>query len=161
MTGSAVVLWVDRRTDQERQADKERAQAEEQFDSDLKVADLMERAYELHLAGVGYRAIAEEIGVSRMTAYRMVQRHIRMHAPTADAGTYAAQQLAEIALVRKKVIAEALTAPREDRQFHVTALVLIRLQEREDKLTRREQRQVSVDEFELMSDEELAEYANG
>lgn len=155
-----LVVWVDPDEAARREREAERAAFEAQVDADLDLAAEMERAYELHAAGVGYRKIAQQLGVSRMRAYRFVQRHIQLHAPIADPGTYAAQHLAEIAMVRKKVVAEALLLPRAERPFTAAAVVLVKLQEREDRLTRREQRaSVTVDEFEAMSDEELAAYA--
>lgn len=146
-------------SDEERHEQQRQAE-EAAVNDDLELLSRMERAYELHLAGVGYRKIAEQLGVPTMTCYRMVQKYIRMHAPIVDPGTYAAEQMAELALCRKKVVAEALLVPREERPFHATALVLLKLQERQDRLTRREQR-TTIDEFEAMTDDQLAAHAAG
>jgi hypothetical protein len=88
----------------------------------------------------------------------MVQRHILLHAPIQEVGMYRANQLAEIVLIRKKVIAEALIVPRAERPWHMAAAVLIKLQEREEKLTGLANAP-TPDEFEAMTDEELAQYA--
>lgn len=157
MTQGDDLLPVHVKSDEQRR-EEEQERAEQQMLGDLELLEVMERAYELHRAGVGYRGIAEEIGRPVTTTYRLVQRYIRYCVGTVlDVGTYRGEQLAEINLMRRRVIAEAMVQPRADRPWHFATPILIKLQEREEKLTGMSSAP-SPDEFEAMTDEELAAY---
>jgi hypothetical protein len=125
-------------------------------DDEVRVFDAMRQAFELHVCGVSYRAIGTRLDVPTMTAWRMVQRYVRQHAPILDPAEYQARQLAEIDMIRRKVLSEAMTAPRQDRPWVAATAALIKLQSREEHLIGFGSRR--ADEFDGMGDEELAAY---
>ena len=149
-------------TPEQRQAARDAARRrmeETEFEGDLDTWEKMEKAFELHRAGIGYRRIGEQLGMPTMTAYRAVARYIRVSVSQAmDVHAYTGEHLAEIRLTRKRIIAEALAVPRGERPWHFAAPILLKLQEREDKLTGRKDAP-GPDEFAAMTEEELARYA--
>lgn len=132
---------------------------ESRFEGDLITLDRMRRCFELHAAGVSYAAIADQLGIGKTTAFNYDLRYQRLHRPIPGAGEYLDRQLAEIDLMRRNVIREAMEAPRGDRAWHFATPVLVKLQEREQRLTGFANAP-TVDELEVMTDDEVNAWLN-
>lgn len=140
--------------ERERQA-RERARMEEEFGREADVLERMQKAYEMHLADIPTREIGRRLGVSHMTAWRDI-RDYKMYSARSllNPVEYLGAQLAECSTMRT-----ALWRDMRLRAVDSPAAVraLLKVQEREGKLLDLVAFAAKVDEYELMSDEELDE----
>lgn len=128
-------------------------------DKQLKHAEEENTALRLFMAGVPYRDIAEQMGLTLPTAWRRVQRALDNMRPHDDYDKYRGRQLAELAIAREEIMRGIVDTTETTFSERMRACeVLVKVQEREARLIGLDKMPTPAEDIMNMSDAELREH---
>ena len=134
--------------------ERERQRIEEEFGADLDRLERMRKAFELDAMDIPCREIGRRLGCSHMTAWRDIKEYKMYLARTVlDPVEYLGSQLAECSSLRAALWTRLRTGVVDADK---AAKAILAVQLREERLLNLTSFAAGVDEFEFMSDEELA-----